>query len=446
MATAFNHLSLVSDSVRRAVSAHHLTQASVKAWKATPERQEIKDALKKGLFLIVQPVTGTKSFQFRGRVAGQPKKITLGQFPAMSLSEARDSVDQIKVARAKGQTLTVLRVVGAAPAEPELSKVTVTEAFDTYVASGLKKRGKPLKPSSLREKKRVFEQNIKPHVGDMAFQSVTRADLARVVAIKLKEGKATASNHVHAELSVLWNWAVKHGCEQLGLVGDSVTGMVANPMSQVAKLATANVRERYLDEREIRWFLKSVHAAAAPMRADDPRHAGDKYARIYEGLLRLVLRSSDLHRLEVGEVQDDDLVLNDTKNGFEHVVWLHPSAKRLFDGLLDGKVSRELVFDVWPSNAAIERVRKAMQRLAALEGEIVPHWTLHDLRRTATTHMASFRNPETHQQLILPMIRDRVLAHKEAGVIRHYDKFDYYAEKREAIRLWNEYLDGLLTP
>jgi hypothetical protein len=41
-------------------------------------------------------------------------------------------------------------------------------------------------------------------------------------------------------------------------------------------------------------------------------------------------------------------------------------------------------------------------------------------------------------------IRDRLLNHKDPTVRgRHYDFHDCYPEKRSALRLWNDWLDGL---
>ena len=52
-------------------------------------RKEIPDGLLVGLYLVVQP-SGAKSFAVRYRCAGQPRKLTLGAFPAITLEAARD--------------------------------------------------------------------------------------------------------------------------------------------------------------------------------------------------------------------------------------------------------------------------------------------------------------------------------------------------------------------
>src|SRR6266403_1754603 len=65
-----------------------LTVKRIENADARPARQEIPDGLLVGLYLVVQP-SGAKSFAVRYRYAGQPRKLTLGAFPAINLETAR---------------------------------------------------------------------------------------------------------------------------------------------------------------------------------------------------------------------------------------------------------------------------------------------------------------------------------------------------------------------
>ena len=68
----------------------------------------------------------------------------------------------------------------------------------------------------------------------------------------------------------------------------------------------------------------------------------------------------------------------------------------------------------------------------------IEHWTLHDLRRTFATHLASLRVP--------PHIIERILNHSSgtiSGVAAIYNRFSYQDEMREAIMLWEMKLAGL---
>jgi hypothetical protein len=66
-----------------------LTVRRIDTVQTTSSRQEIPDGLLVGLYLVVQP-SGAKSFAVRYRHAGQPRKLTLGAYPAINLEAARD--------------------------------------------------------------------------------------------------------------------------------------------------------------------------------------------------------------------------------------------------------------------------------------------------------------------------------------------------------------------
>jgi integrase len=69
----------------------------------------------------------------------------------------------------------------------------------------------------------------------------------------------------------------------------------------------------------------------------------------------------------------------------------------------------------------------------------MPHWTIHDLRRTARSLMAKAEVPTVHAEL--------VMGHKQRGVIGIYDRHDYLDEKADALkRLAQQIMDIVLPP
>lgn len=65
-------------------------------------------------------------------------------------------------------------------------------------------------------------------------------------------------------------------------------------------------------------------------------------------------------------------------------------------------------------------------------------YSLGDIRRTSETNLAALGVSKDH--------RAQLQSHGISGVQdRHYDKHGYMAEKRDALKLWNDYLDGLKT-
>lgn len=77
-------------------------------------------------------------------------------------------------------------------------------------------------------------------------------------------------------------------------------------------------------------------------------------------------------------------------------------------------------------------------QLQSLSG--VSDFTLHDLRRTFATNLASLRVP-IH-------VIERLLNHTGgtiSGVAAIYNRFSYAQEMREAIELWEQHLTAILT-
>jgi integrase len=65
----------------------------------------------------------------------------------------------------------------------------------------------------------------------------------------------------------------------------------------------------------------------------------------------------------------------------------------------------------------------------------VAAWTTHDLRRTFRTGLARLK--------LAPHIAERVLNHAQEKIPGTYDTHDYIDEKREALQLWSDHLEGL---
>ena len=69
----------------------------------------------------------------------------------------------------------------------------------------------------------------------------------------------------------------------------------------------------------------------------------------------------------------------------------------------------------------------------------IPHWTLHDLRRTFSTNLAALNTP--------PHVLERLLNHSAgtiSGVSAIYNRFRYIDEMRAAMELWEAKLTRLL--
>ncbi len=396
-----------------------LTDKKVAGWKPSAERQEVKDG-KWPVYLVVQP-SGVKSFQWRGRVDGKSARRTLGQYPDLSLANARTAALAIK--SEKRSTGNVPPPQNAPEPKPEpvapvADGITVSKAFNLY----MKAEGDSRKTGA--EKRRAFERDVEPVIGSRLMAEIDHDDLEAIIAEKFEDAPIM-SNRLVSMLARFWKWA--------GTKGRKDTGLKTNAMATIVKLAEENVRDRWFTKQEIKWLFDSMSEA-------------NGCAKPFMMLAYTVLRRSDVFDLTWTMVDGDRLNIPETKNTLAHIVWLHPTAAALIPERPKDAKDDDLVFTDHAKSAyakPLSRVRKTMTKLAEAVGKTVEHWVLHDLRTTATTHMASFLD-ENDRQKIPGNIRDRLLAHKDQSVRgRHYDRYDNYAEKKAALKLWGDFLDEI---
>jgi integrase len=126
------------------------------------------------------------------------------------------------------------------------------------------------------------------------------------------------------------------------------------------------------------------------------------------------------------------------------VVPLSPPTKQLIDNL-PRHAEGPFVFSTTGGRRPISGYSKMKRRFdAALserceaEGREPFDFDLHDLRRTVRTNLSALRVP--------PHVAEAVLGHVVTGVQKHYDKWTYVDEKREALESWARKLQSLIVP
>ena len=130
-----------------------------------------------------------------------------------------------------------------------------------------------------------------------------------------------------------------------------------------------------------------------------------------------------------------------SKNSSDHVTHLSEPALRLLEALPRFRPDdpSEFLFSTTGTtpvsnfNAAIKRVRAEM---AARAGHPIPHFTLHDLRRTMASHLAELGIDEG--------LVDRLLNHTSRGrlgaVAAIYNRSDRLPARADALNRWAEHV------
>ncbi|MCA3439243.1 MAG: integrase arm-type DNA-binding domain-containing protein [Rhodobacter sp.] len=398
--------------------AKALTPKSIEAAKPDPDkRREVPDPALSGLYLVIQP-SGVKSWALRYRHGGKPAKLTLGRWPLMTLAAARAAAaDAIGAVEHGDNPAAEKRATKAAKLEAQLSdrdKIrTLIAQFDKRHLSGLK---------SGATVRRELDRFVASVWGDRDIHSITKRDVIDLLDGIADSGRVVTANRVRAYLCKFLNWAVERDILPL------------SPATGVKPVAKETSRDRVLSDDEIRWLWAACEAEGFP------------WGPLGKVLLLTGQRLGEVVRITDSEIDGDMWRLSAarTKNGRAHDVPLSDPARAVLAGAPRIKSDKTYIFTTTGStplsgfHKGRARLAGAMVQVAGKEfGEPVdiPHWTFHDLRRTAATGMARLG--------IAVRVTEAVLNHVSGtggGIVAVYQRHDFADEKRAALEAWARFV------
>jgi integrase len=373
------------------------------------------------------------SFVLVTRYPGSPNPAPrrIGDYPVMSLSEAREIAREWRRDIAKG----IDPKEKAAEAEREKQRLranTFGAAFATFAGDHLK---------TLRTGAAV-EASVKNHVfpalESRPMREIRRSEILSLIN-RLKKESPIAANRVLAYLKKFFAWALENE-----LIDDSPAASIKRPTAEKDR-----ERERVLADWEIRAFWW----ACAEMGA---------FGRAFRFMLATGQRRSEVGAATWGEIDKTEALWTlgkaRTKAKRLHDVPLSALSLSLINdcpkfgdfvfasgragNVHEGRDSGPVALAGW--GKAKERLDELMLKhakaLALADGQKEPDeiedWRLHDLRRTAGTCMARIG--------IDRLVISKLLNHAEGGVTKRYDRHRYDAEKRAALERWALHLQAIV--
>jgi integrase len=197
-----------------------LTDADVKSLKA-PEhgRIELRDSDVRGLAIRVTE-RGAKSWVlwYWNPAAKRKRRLTLGEYPAISLAKARELARKHKNTIAEGGDPAVAKQIATTQQAPK----TVGEAMALYV-----EESKRNKQRSWKNKMWLARKHLLPVWRSRLLQDITRANVVELlnrIARAEHRGrptKGTAANRVASLLSGLFSWAISQALCDVNPVRDT---------------------------------------------------------------------------------------------------------------------------------------------------------------------------------------------------------------------------------
>ncbi len=348
------------------------------------KRSYVNDAEVPGLQVAVTP-RGTRTFCVYRRILGKPTRVRLGDYPAMTIEQARKRARSVLNQIAEGVNPATEKRAERARA------ISLAEVFTAFCATR-----KTLKPKTVYDYTRMLEvafADWRPR----PLLAITKDQVARRHR-QLGDGHGKAyANLALRMLGALFNFAIANYEDP-----DGHALILENPvrrLSQTRAWYPSKRRDTVIRDGDLpAWF-----AAVRALADEDPDGPGAVVADYLHVLLFTGLRRSEAAALAWRDVDCSarTLTVRATKNGGDHTL---PLSAFLYDLLTRRRARDETGAYVFPGpgkGGYLIEPRRGVRQVIARSG--IP-FRLHDLRRTFATVAAGLGIP-------YPIIK-RLLNHK----------------------------------
>lgn len=365
-----------------------------------------------GLTFTLSP-KGTAAWTLRYRIGGKAKELTLGRYPDIPLTKARE------IASAKRGEIQQGVDVAAQKRQADQAAARAWN-FRRLAEDYFDKGAKKLAATTAKNRTQQLRDFVYPKIGNIAAADVTPADIVGIV-------EATAGRSLHVARLVMV------GIRMVFAHGIARHVVTANPCAHIRSEAiiggAPDQRERVmLTDAEIGAVFKALPTMSRP-NALMVRILLATGARIGE-LVHAEWVHLDFERAEWTIPPEH----SKTKKGF--VIPLPPMVAGWFAELHSMAFGSRFVMPMRArmngkeGDAHMEPVtlNAALVTLAKKLGKKCRRFTPHDLRSTCRSHLGALG--------IDVLIAERCLNHSLGGLVATYDKHDYLTERRRALELW----------
>jgi integrase len=364
-------------------------------------RYEVRDLLLPGFGVRVS-VNGKKSWFAVGRVGGRQVRHTIGTYPTVTLSEAREAARLI---------LKDIQLGLYAPvkADPEVTPPTLSQMVTLFIEIYAKPKNRGWK--AVQATFRKFAPINHMPVGD-----VTRADIVKVLDGIAANGTPIAANRAMSAIKKLFAWSLDRGA------------ISVHPLVGLRKPGIERSRDRVLTDDELKSFWQATEELGFP------------FGPAFQIMALTGQRRGEVTSMRWSHINSSEAVwtipASIAKNGRAHEV---PLSTPVLDVIqhLPRFTGADFVFTT-TGISPISGFGRAKDRLD-FAMDIAAEWRLHDLRRTVASGMARLG--------VAPHVIEKVLNHVSgqiSGVAAVYNRHGYQTEKREALSQWAAHLENLM--
>lgn len=396
-----------------------LTDTAIRNAKPAPKHYRLFDG--GGLYLEITPAGG-KLWRLKYRFGGKEKRLALGAYPEVPLSQA--GKDAPKGARQKAFEARSLLADGIDPSAPrKAAKVAQQEQSETFERVAREWYAKQLPTWTEAHAGKVIgflERNAFPWLGQRPIREIMPAEVLATARRTEARGAIESAHRTVGYVSMVFRYAVASG-----MADSDPTRDIRGALSPTNEKHFASIT----DPKGVGELLRAIDG-----------YTGGLVVRCAMRLAPLVfVRPGELRKAEWAEINLEAAEWRipgaKMKMGTPHIVPLSGQALAILEELRPVTGTGRYVF---PSARTGERPMSENTVNAALRrmGYSKEQMTGHGFRSMASTLL----NEQGWNRDAI----ERQLAHSERNSVRAaYNYAEFLGERREMMQAWATYLDGL---
>lgn len=391
-----------------------LTDAKIRASKPGLKPSKLADA--GGLYLEVRP-SGAKLWRYRYRIASKENIFAIGEYPEISLAEARS-----ELAKARALVKQGLHPSHNRQAERLRNVSANANTFEAVANEWISKKANGWTPYYQRQVHGFLKADVFPHIGKLPIRKVTAAHLLEIIRRIEDRGAATVALLVRQWSSAIFRYAVAT------LRADSdpaaaLRGAIHRPKVE---------HRKPLSRDQIADFLKALESYGGYRTTVIALHLILlTFVRTVE-LRKAVWTEFDLDHAK-WRIPADRMKMRET-----HIVPLSSQAVVLLRELQTYTGGRDFLFPNYrrPKDCmTATTLNRALERMG-FNGKDSIGFSAHGFRATASTIL----NEKGYRSEVI----ERQLAHAERDKVRAaYNHAEYMGERTGMMQAWADYVDSL---
>lgn len=369
-----------------------------------------------GQGLYIEARKTKKAWMFKSKLKdGKAILMTLGEYPAVTLAEARQKRQELRELIAKG-----LDPRQVAKQREQAEKVKQETTLEKVTAGWLEVRERLIDPETLKGIKRMFERHVFPTLGNIPVTDITAPDVLNLL-LNIEKKSTSLSHRIKGNLSRVFSHAIQMGIAEHNPPAEIVTRDVLKPYKVE--------HHKTIELGELPGLMRALEADAGAMQVKSAVYL----------MIMLFMRKGELIKAEWSHIDLKSRLwtvpADNTKKRREQVYPLPRQAINILENLQIFTGACKYVFSTGKRNKDAPLGEATINNILTRCG-YHGKMTVHGFRALA----ASWMDEQGYNRQVI----ERQLSHLEKGQTNQaYHRADYMEERREMLQAWADYIDSL---